>query len=247
MAVKSISARDYTLSGNELLMGEKTSGYVYRVKDLPNDRKPRERLIAQGPTNLKLTEVIALVLGVGTKKEEVLHMSERVLKEYGEKSIAHEISPVRMSRALDIPMTKACQLIAAFELGRRFYATKDGRAVFIRTADDAYEYLKRIGTLEKEQLTGLYLNSRYELIHEEIVSIGSLTANIVHPREIFKPALERGAVGVIIAHNHPSGNPEPTDADLLVTSQIKAAGDVLGIELLDHLIITDKQYLNIIR
>ena len=97
-------------------------------------------------------------------------------------------------------------------------------------------------TLHKEQLRGLYFNSRYQLIHEETISVGSLTANIVHPREVFQPALERGAVAVIVAHNHPSGDTQPTIADREVTHQLQAAGAILGIELLDHLIITRDTY-----
>ena len=128
----------------------------------------------------------------------------------------------------------------------RFYATKAGRPIFIRTAEQAFEHLKIMGTLQKEQLRGLYVNSRYELVHEEVISVGSMTANIVHPREVFQPAIEYGAAGVIIAHNHPSGNPEPTEADILVTSQVKAAGTVLGIDMLDHIVITANGYKSIL-
>src|SRR6185437_16052994 len=112
---------------------------------------------------------------------------------------------------------KACQLVAAFELRRRFFASQAGRAVYVRNAEQAFEYLRSIGYSPKEQLRGLYLNSRYEVIHDEIISVGSLTANIVHPREVFRPALEHGAVAIIIAHNHPSGSLEPTREDIAVT------------------------------
>ena len=95
-----------------------------------------------------------------------------------------------------------------------------------------------MGGYQKEQLRGLYLNSRYQVVPDEVISVGSLTSNIVHPREVFQPALERGAVAIIIAHNHPSGRLEPTEADILVTEQMMAGGAVLGIELLDHLVIT---------
>jgi DNA repair protein RadC len=237
---------NYTLHDNDIILGEAQNQYILRVRDLPGADKPREKMIAYGPGDLTLSEIVAIVLGVGTKKEEILQMSQRILKEYGEQSIAHETSPQRMAEILDIPVIKACQLIAAFELGRRFYATKSGRPVFIRTADQAYEHLKAMGGLNKEQLRGLYVNSRYELVHEEVISVGSLTANIVHPREVFQPAIEYGAVGVIIAHNHPSGNPEPTDADLIVTTQVKSAGTILGIDLLDHIIVTQDDFKSLI-
>jgi DNA repair protein RadC len=236
----------YSLQDNDLVMSEAPNRYILRVRDMQGADKPREKMIANGPANLTLSEIVAVVLGVGTKKEEVLFMSQRILKEYGERSIIHETNPTRMAETLDIPVSKACQLIAAFELGRRFYATKAGRPIFIRTAEQAFEHLKIMGTLQKEQLRGLYVNSRYELVHEEVISVGSMTANIVHPREVFQPAIEHGAAGVIIAHNHPSGNPEPTEADILVTSQVKAAGTVLGIDMLDHIVITANGYKSIL-
>jgi DNA repair protein RadC len=103
-----------------------------------------------------------------------------------------------------------------------------------------------MGHLQKEQLRGIYLNSRYEVVHEEIISVGSLTANIVHPREVFQPALEYSAVAVIVAHNHPSGSLEPTEDDMLATEQLSAAGKVLGIDLLDHLVIAGDTYTSLV-
>jgi len=124
-------------------------------------------------------------------------------------------------------------------LGRRAYATgRSGRPVEIRTPRQASEYFQGMELHTKEQLRGLYLGSRYQVIHDEVISIGSLTSNIVHPREVFQPAIEHGAVAVVLAHNHPSGNLEPSVADVEVTRQLLAAGKILGIDLLDHIIIT---------
>jgi DNA repair protein RadC len=172
-------------------------------------------------------------------------MAKRALKEYGEKTISHELDSKRLSDAADIPLTKACQVVASFELGRRFYASQAGRPAQVRNAKQAYQYLKSMGSGQKEQLRGLYLNSRYQVIHDEIISIGSLTANIVHPREVFQPAIERAAVALILGHNHPSGRVEATNADIQVTEQLIAAGDILGIELLDHLVITSSRYISV--
>jgi DNA repair protein RadC len=157
-------------------------------------------------------------------------------------AIISESNPARLAETLDIPLAKACQIVASFELGRRAYQSKAGKPVFVRTAAQAFAHLSGMGNLQKEQLRGLYLNSRFQLIHEEIISIGSLTANIVHPREVFQPAIEHGAVAIIVAHNHPSGSLEPTTADEAVTKQLRQAGAVLGIELLDHLIIAGEAY-----
>jgi DNA repair protein RadC len=233
----------YSLHANDLLLGEYiTDQYILKVKDMPDDDKPREKLMRVGPGELTLAELVAALLGVGTRKEEVFTMARRIIKEYGEKSIVTETNPAKMAEALDIPLAKACQLIAAFELGRRFFASQAGRAIYVRSAAQAYEYLRSMGYCNKEQLKGLYLNSRYQVVHDELISVGSLTANIVHPREVFRPAIEHGAVAVIIAHNHPSGSLEPTVEDIEVTKQLKRAGRVLGIDLLDHLVITADAY-----
>lgn len=237
----------YELQDHDLIMNEglKPEQYVLRVKDLPSELKPRERLASLGPKNLTVTELVAVLLGVGTKKEEVLSMAERVVKEYGQKSVAMETNPQKMADALDIPFTKACQIIAGFELGRRFYANKGGKPVHVRNAKQAFQYLKDMGGSKKEQFRGLYVNSRYQVVHDEVISVGSLTSNIVHPREVFQPAIEYGAVAVIVAHNHPSGSLKPTREDVAVTRQLIAAGEVLGIDMLDHLIIAGDKFVAI--
>lgn len=228
----------YRLRGNDLILGEYIDQYILRVRDLPETEKPREKLLRLGARQLSVAELVAAILGVGTRKEEVLSMAQRIVREYGEKSIAAETNPQKMAEALGIPFVKACQLVAAFELGRRFFASQAGKAVYVRTARQAYQYLQPMGYSAKEQLKGLYLNSRYQVVHDEVISVGSLTANIVHPREVFRPAIEHGAVAVIVAHNHPSGSLEPTAEDRVVTEQLRRAGKLLGIDLLDHLIIT---------
>lgn len=238
----------YALHDTDLLLSEQPqteTRYTLKVRDLELEEKPREKLQQHGPARLSVAELVAILLGVGTKKEEVMAMSHRILHEYGEKAIISETDPRRLADVLDIPYVKACQLVASLELGRRFYASREGKPIYLRTAEAAYQHVAAIGHTDKEQLRGLYLNSRYELIHDEVLSVGTLTANLVHPREVFKPALAKGAVAVIIAHNHPSGSLAPTEADRLVTSQLTAAGKILGIELLDHIIVTEDNFVSI--
>ncbi len=241
------TAADYGVTDHDLIFTESENQYVLRVKDLPEDERPRERLLKTGAANLSIPELIAILWGVGNRKEDVLAMARRTLREYGEKAIASELNPKQLSQTADIPLGKACQIVASLELGRRFYARQSsGRPVHIRNAKQAYQYLKDISNSNKEQLRGLYLNSRYRIVHDEVISIGSLTSNVVHPREVFQPAIERGAIAVILAHNHPSGQLEPTTPDIHITEQLIAAGKVLGIELLDHLVITPGQYVSIL-
>jgi DNA repair protein RadC len=236
----------YAVRDNDLIFTETDTQYVLRVKDMPEDDRPRERLLKNGSTDLSVAELVAILWGVGNRNEDVLAMAKRTLREYGEKAIVSELNPERLSQAADISLNKACQIIASLELGRRFYARQaSGRPVHIRNSKQAYQYLKDISTSHKEQLRGLYLNSRYRVVHDEIISIGSLTSNVVHPREVFQPAIERGAVAVILAHNHPSGQLEPTTPDIHITEQLISAGKVLGIELLDHLVVTPGQYVSI--
>lgn len=231
----------YQLVDRDIILSD-DARYVLRVRDMPIEDKPREKMMKYGPSALDMAELVAVLWGVGTRKEDVLEMSRRVLKEYGERAILYETDPTKLAGALMIPQNKAQQLVAGLELGRRYFERRGERPVFVRTARQAYHHLHDMGLLNKEQLRGLYLNSRYQVVHEETISVGTLTSNIVHPREVFQPAIERGAVAVIVAHNHPSGDTEPTSHDLEVTSQLRAGGAILGIELLDHLIITRDTY-----
>lgn len=235
----------YIFQENNLILGNENKKYVLKIKDLAEEDKPRERLIKHGPSALSATELLAIVLTVGTKKEEVFAMSSRILKEYDKKNIINQTKPKELEKELNIPIAKACQIIASFELGRRFFRKNPGRQITIRTAKQAYNYLKDMHSLPKEQLRGLYLNSRYRLIHDEVISVGSLTANIVHPREVFKPALEYSAAAVIVAHNHPSGSIKPTKEDTEITQQLVKAGKILGIDLLDHIIITKNKFVSV--
>lgn len=235
----------YTLRDNDLVLDNQEKKYVLKLRDLAPEDKPREKLIKYGPSILSINELLAIVLNVGTKKEEVMTMTSRILKEYGEKAIINQTDPKKVMKTLDIPLVKSCQIIACFELGRRFFKTNNGRPKILRTAKQVYEYLKDMRDLPKEHLRGLYLDSRYRLIHDEVIAIGSVTANIIHPREVFKPALEFSASAVILAHNHPSGNTKPSESDIKITEQIIEAGKILGIDLLDHVIIAKNKFVSI--
>lgn len=220
--------------------------YILKVRDMASDEKPREKMQRYGSGNLNLAELIAIILGTGTKKEEVMAMSKRIIKEYGEKALLSAKDPQKLADMLDIPIGKASQIVASFEIGRRFYQTKNGMPSSIRNAGQAYEYFKSMAELSKEVFKGIYLNSHYQVICDETISVGTVTASMVHPREVFAPALERGAVAIIVAHNHPSGSLTPTEADIIVTDQLVAASKVMGVDILDHIIVSQKGYASII-
>ena len=219
--------------------------YVLTIRDLPNEDKPREKFLKLGASSLSVQELLAIVLNTGTKKEGVLERSGRVLKEYGEKALIGRTDPKKLAEDLGIPLIKATQIVACTELGRRFFEKKNSQMPVIRTPKDIFEYLVDMRSLPKEHLRGLYLNSHYKLIHDEVISIGTIDANIIHPREVFGPALEYGAVAVILAHNHPAGSPKASEADIQVTKQIVEAGKIMGIRVLDHVIICKDKFASV--
>jgi len=219
--------------------------YVLKVRDLPNEEKPREKLAALGPANLTTSELLALVLTTGTKKEEVMAMTARIISDYGEKNILHSTDAAALAEELDIPLGKAMQIVACGELGRRFNKTSRNGAAVIRTAKDVYDYVVDMRNLKKEHLRGIYLDTHYQVIHDEVISIGTVDANMVHPREVFRPAIAHGAAAVILVHNHPSGILLPSLADRAVTAQIAEGGELIGIDLIDHVIVTTDSFMSI--
>lgn len=216
--------------------------YVLKIRDLPKDDKPREKLLAVGPSSLSVQELLAAVLGTGTKKEGVLELANRVVKEYGELVLSRQTNAAQMAKDLDIPETTAIQIVACAELGKRFFQSQPGGSVVLRTAKDTFNYLQDMRDLPKEHMRGIYLNNHYKVIHDEIISIGTVNSSLIHPREVFKPAIEYGAAAVILAHNHPSGVVEPSAADIEITKQLVEAGKIIGIHLIDHIIISKDKF-----
>jgi DNA repair protein RadC len=236
----------YAIRHNSLILDRSWSGdYSYTIHDLPADEKPREKLLAQGPAALSVKELLALVITTGTVKEDVLEMAGRVIRDYGEKSILAETSAEKLSKDTDIPIVKACQIVACGELGRRFYDRQSSGFTTIRNAKEAYEYLQDMRNLPKEHLRGLYLNAHNRIIRDEVISIGTVNTNMIHPREVFRPAIESNAAAVILAHNHPSGEVMPSSEDIEITKQLVQAGKILGISLLDHVIITKDAFASV--
>ena len=236
----------YKINDRNFVLNHGKQYKIMRVKDMADEEKPREKMVKDGVGTLSSAELLAVILSVGTKKEEVFSMSSRLLREYGEKGIAYQKDPNVIERDLKIPLVKACQIVACFELGRRFYQKKPGGSITIRTAKQAFEYLKDMGNLNKEQFRGLYLNTHYQLIHDEVISIGTLDSSLVQAREVFRPALEYSAAAIIIAHNHPSGVIKATKADVEITNKLIEAGNILDVEVLDHLIIGKNKFASII-
>ena len=228
----------YAIRDNALILDRPMREYVLTIKDLPPEGKPREKLISSGPEALSLRELLAIVLSTGTIKEGVLEMTGRVIRDYGEKSILAERNAQKLAKDLDIPIVKACQIVACGELGRRVYEKTESGFTTIRTAQDVFDYLQDMRNLPKEHLRGLYLNGHNRILKDEVISIGTVNSNMIHPREVFRPAIECNAAAIVLAHNHPSGEATPSDEDIEITKQLVQVGKILGITVLDHVIIT---------
>jgi DNA repair protein RadC len=235
---------DHSFILDERMVG-RPKQYVLTIRDLPHDEQPREKLLLHGPAALSIDELLAVLLVTGTKKEGILAMSNRIIKEYGEKSLLSSTDAKALAADLSIPLNKATQIVACGELGRRFNRKSRNGAPVIRTAEDVFAHTVDMRNLTKEHLRGLYLNAHYQLVHDETISIGTVDANIVHPREVFRPALAYSAAAVILVHNHPSGNPAPSDADITMTAQLREAGALLGIDLIDHVVVTADTFISI--
>lgn len=213
-----------------------------KMTTLPKVLRPRERLIREGPGALSDAEVLAVLLGSGYAGRSVLEVSRQILAAQPLRRLA-AASHAELVRLRGIGPAKACLLLAAFELARR---RLDGREP-IASPESVADLVVDIRRSRKEQFVALYLDGRNHLIHREAISTGTLTASLVHPREVFGPAVARSAASIVLAHNHPSGDPQPSDEDIELTHRLVEAGTLLGIAVLDHVIVTEREALSLRR
>lgn len=210
------------------------------IKDMPRVKKPRERLREKGAEGLKDAELLALLLGSGYKGKNVLQVAGRIISEYSLKGLA--TMPLDKLKSLKgLGPARACSIKAALELGKRLSCEEEPIISPKHVADIVVDISKS----KKESFVVLYLDVRNQLIHRETVSTGTLNANLVHPREVFQPAIVKCGAGIILTHNHPSGDTTPSDADIILTKRLIKAGKIMGIEVLDHVIIAQRSYLSL--
>ena len=205
-----------------------------KIKDLPKSVRPREKLIAKGAENLKDSELLAILLRTGKAGKNVIEIASQILSKYSKKRLL-QMTYTDLSKISGIDSAKATTLLAAFELSKRALEVNDTNLPVINTAKDAAAQLTDMRDLKKEHFVVLYLNAKNQLAHKETISMGTLNANLVHPREVFEPAVRYLAAQVVISHNHPSGDPKPSDADLEITKRLVEAGKMMGIEVVDHI------------
>ena len=211
----------------------------------PEDR-PREKLLAQGAEVLGTNELVAVVLGTGTRSLSALELANHVLSSTGGLLGLARSTPDSLSRLRGLKSARTARLVAALELGRRAVAEPPERRPVFRTPDDAGRYLlPRFGAKPVEEFGMLVLNARNRLTRLEVISRGSLNGSLVHPREVFRSAVALRAAGLILFHNHPSGDPTPSSEDLELTRRLKKAGSIMGIEVLDHMILGQGRYMSL--
>jgi len=214
------------------------------IKDLPIDERPRERLVKYGVESLSLQELLSLIFGRGIKGESVVNVSLKLISAFGSLNHLSEASIEELKKTRGLGLAKACQLKACFEISKRLIKEEDiNKKTIIKSPKDLFPLLKeKIVNFHKEYFIVTSLDSRNKIISINIVSIGTLNSSLIHPRETFEIAIRNHAAKIIICHNHPSGETEPSKDDLIITQNLVKAGKLLGIEIADHLIISKEEY-----
>jgi DNA repair protein RadC len=218
----------------------------FTVHDLPLSERPRERLSKLGSEALSSQEILALILGRGTKGESVIITAQRLLSKFGNLKNLASASIEELKQIKGIGPAKAAQIKATFELSKRLENfPSDTLKLTVKSPEDVVKTARNLlKGKKKEHFIVLCLDTRNHLIKTNVISIGSLDCSIVHPREVFKEAISSSAASVIFIHNHPSGDPTPSEDDVKLTKRLIEAGEIVGIEVLDHIIICDSEHLS---
>jgi DNA repair protein RadC len=225
---------------------------LVRMKDLPAAGRPRERMLDRGAACLTEADLVAVLLGTGDAKRSAVGLAQELLARFAEsddptglRGLLHA-GPDALMEVPGMGEAKSARVIAALELGRRLAMAGPAERPTINGPDDAWRLLApTLATLDREHFVALLVNSKHQVIGQVVVAIGTLNATLVHPRELFKEAIRKSAMGVLLAHNHPSGDPTPSPEDRALTHQLMAAGEILGMKVLDHLIIGDGRYVSL--
>lgn len=212
-----------------------------RIHDIDPDNRPRERFLRSGKEALSPAELLALILRSGTQKLNIIDTCNQLIAMHGLEGLA-DLSLNELQEQPGIGQAKAMQIAAIFELNRRVRFTRTMNRK-VQGARDVFEYMQgRIPDETKEHLFVLFLSTKNRILSHETVTVGTLTASLIHPREIFKAAIRQSAHSIILVHNHPSGDVQPSNADKQVTSILKKSGDLLQIAMLDHVIVGNNDW-----
>lgn len=216
-----------------------------KIKALPAEERPMEKGLFQGMERLSNAELLALIINSGTKEKSAIALAEDVIG-IGEGLFhLHEMSPQELMEIHGIGKGKAARILAALELGKRVSSRPAANPVNVNSPEDiASLFMEEMRSLKQETFRCLLLNAKGDMISAENISVGELTSTLVHPREVFRPAIRKSAAAVILLHNHPSGDPKPSQEDLDTTVRLMECGRLMGIRVLDHLVIGDGTYVS---
>jgi DNA repair protein RadC len=210
----------------------------FTVRDLPRQERPRERLQKFGPEALSAQELLALVIGRGIPKKSVMNIAQELITKFGNIKAIGQATIEELSQIKGIGLAKAAQLKACFELGKREELEPELKNFDVKDPESVVKAIRAsIKDKAKEHFKLILLNPRNKIIGISTISIGTLNASLVHPREVFKDAIMHTAASVVLAHNHPSGDPEPSEDDITITKRLIEAGKILGVEVIDHIIV----------
>ena len=222
------------------------ASYRVRLREIPADDRPRERLIQYGADVLSLGELLAILLRSGTQQQNVMELANHLLSQHGGLRGVAALSVHELSEIHGIGPAKAAQIKAAIEFGRRLVSASPEERTKISSPRDVYHQIgPALRDEPREHFIALLLDTKNGLLRQVTVSVGDLSSSLVHPREVFAPAVRYSAASLIVAHNHPSGDPSPSPEDIQVTARLVEAGDLLGITLLDHIIVGDARWVSL--
>ncbi|MCE5038258.1 RadC family protein [Staphylococcus auricularis] len=218
-----------------------------RINELASSQKPRERLLNYGATYLSHAELLAILLNTGRKGVSSLEIANELLLSVENLKEIKQLSIDELKKFKGIGLYKAIILKAAFELGERMHSGSIDEKIKITSPNDVAQFMMgKLQDLTQEHFVVLFLNAKNIVIKQKVIFIGTLTSSVVHPREVFHEAIKASSHAIIVVHNHPSGDVTPSEADKITTARLRQCGEVLGIDVLDHIIIGDQKYLSLV-
>lgn len=232
---------------NSISENRNSYGNSGSIRNWPQDERPREKLVKLGPESLTNAELIAIIIGTGINnghcRQSAVDLAKNIILRFENLKNLVDASFDELTLVNGIGISKATQIIAVFELGKRALSVQNGNNTRFRCSEEvANYYIPLMKDLKKEQFKVILLDIKNKIIKDILISQGSLTSSIVHPREVLKPAIQASAASVIFIHNHPSGDPEPSSDDIEVTNRLCRSCSIMGINLLDHIIVAENGY-----
>lgn len=216
------------------------------LRELPPEQRPRERLLREGSGSLSDIDLLAIMLRTGTAKTSALELAAEIIGRFRDLRVLSQATVEELSSIKGVGPVKAVQIKAALELGKRLSSMPSTERPVIRCPEDVCALvMDELRDLDREYFQAMLLNTKNQVLGRENISIGTLNSSLVHPRELFKVAIRRSAAGIILLHNHPSGDPTPSQEDIKLTKRLKEAGDIIGIDVLDHIVIGDNKFISL--